>query len=108
MKILLDECLPVALRRHLQGHDVYTISYMGWKGIQNGSLLTLASSDGFDAFITVDRNLQFQQNLTGLPLPVLVLEARSIRLIDLLHLVPALIQALATPTLPNAVIRVRG
>ena len=63
---------------------------MGWTAIKNGELLTLASED-FDVFITVDRNLAFQQNLTDLAIAVIVLEARTNRLADLKALIPKLL-----------------
>jgi predicted nuclease of predicted toxin-antitoxin system len=89
VKILLDECVPKRLGRFLTEHDVITTPQAGWTGITNGELLNRASGD-FDVFVTVDRNLAFQQNLTKLPLPVIVIHARSNKLKDLLHHVPAL------------------
>lgn len=67
---------------------------MGWTAIKNGELLALASGE-FDAFVTVDQNLPFQQNLPALTLAVLVLRAKTNRLIDLRPLVPQLLDALA-------------
>lgn len=55
MKLLLDECIDRRLAKDLEGHDVKTVPQMGWAGIKNGALLTLAEQD-FDVFITVDRN----------------------------------------------------
>jgi predicted nuclease of predicted toxin-antitoxin system len=52
MKLLLDENLPHQLRRELPGHDCYTVAYMGWAGVENGDLLALAASAGFDALVT--------------------------------------------------------
>jgi hypothetical protein len=66
---------------------------MGWTSIRNGELLALAAQE-FDAFVTVDRNLAFQQNPNALPVPIIVLRARSNRLSDLQHLVPNLLAAL--------------
>ena len=57
MKILLDENLPHALRLLLQGHDVYTVAYLGWSGTKNGALLQLAAEHGFDVMITLDKCL---------------------------------------------------
>jgi len=62
-------------------------------GVRNGALLTRAARQ-FDAFVTVDRNLAFQQRIDALPFGVVVLRARSNRLSDLKPLVPALLQAL--------------
>jgi hypothetical protein len=68
---------------------------MGWTGIKNGQLLQLASSQ-FDCFLTVDRNLQFQQDVGNLPLAVLVVEAKDNRLETLRSILPRVIEALAT------------
>ena len=70
-------------------HQVSTVRDEGWASIKNGKLLALASTK-FDAFITADRNLEFQQNLTQLPLAVVVLIARKNRVQDLEPLLPAL------------------
>ena len=95
MRLLLDESVPGRLRRALAGHEVRTAVEMGWSGVKNGKLLALAAS-GFDAFITVDKNLQYQQNLTTLPIALIVLDAVSIELPALLPLMPALEQALSS------------
>jgi hypothetical protein len=63
-KIILDENLPHPLRLQLPNHDVVTVQYQGWSGIQNGDLLKLIDG-AFDVFITADKNLRYQQNLTG-------------------------------------------
>ena len=60
MRILLDECLPKRLKRDLTGHTARTVPEMGWAGKENGELLALATGQ-FDVFLTVDRNLSFQQ-----------------------------------------------
>ena len=62
---------------------------MGWATIKNGFLLKLAERD-FDIFITVDRNLAFQQTIPNFSLAVIVLVARTNRLVDLMPLVPML------------------
>jgi len=58
MKLLLDENLPHQLRHELPGHACFTVAYMGWAGIENGNLLTLAAAHEFDAFLTKDANLE--------------------------------------------------
>jgi predicted nuclease of predicted toxin-antitoxin system len=80
VKLLLDECLDWRLRRDLTGHEVKTVHEMGWEGVKNGRLLTLAQAD-FDVFITGDRNLSFQQNLSSFSIAIVVLKAQSIRLV---------------------------
>lgn len=90
MKILLDECIDRRLARDLKGHTVKTAPQMGWAGIKNGRLLALAEKE-FDVFVTVDRNLSFQQHLPKFKIAVLVLRARSNRLVDLQPLAPAML-----------------
>ena len=98
MQLLLDECIDRRLAKDLAEHDVKTVPQMGWAGIKNGELLTLAEKK-FDVFITVDRNLSFQQNLPKFNVAVLVLHATSNRLADLRPLVPKILATL--PTLRN-------
>jgi predicted nuclease of predicted toxin-antitoxin system len=104
MKILLDECVDWRLSRALLGHEVKTARQMAWTSIKNGELLALASAY-FDVFITVDRNLSFQQNVRGLQIAVIVLHARTNRLADLLPLVPNLLNAIASAK-PGAIIAI--
>lgn len=78
MKVLLDECIDWRLGRDITGHEVMTARQMGWSTIKNGALLRLATEAGFDAFVTVDRNLSFQQNVPALRLAVVVLCAPAI------------------------------
>src|SRR5438552_71738 len=95
MRVFLDECVDWRLSRDLVGHDVKTARQMGWASIQNGELLALASED-FDIFVTVDRNLAFQQNVPSLSIAVIVLRAPTNRLADLRRLVPELLRAIAS------------
>ena len=75
MRLLLDECVPARLLRSMLSHQVSTAVQEGWPGVKNGKLLALAAT-GFDAFITVDKNLSYQQNTSDLPVAVLVLDPR--------------------------------
>ena len=93
MRLLLDECVPARLRKALPSHQVSTVGLEGWSGVKNGKLLALTASK-FDAFITVDKNLPYQQNTSNLPVAVVVLDALSNELPYLLPLVPALEAAL--------------
>lgn len=95
MKVFLDECVDWRLARELAGHQVSTARQMGWTAISNGELLALASRE-FDAFVTVDRNLAFQQNPDALMVAVIVLHAPTNRLSDLKPLVPRLLATLAS------------
>ena len=72
MRVLLDECVDWRLARALAGHEIRTVRQMGWTGLSNGELMALASRR-FDAFVTVDRNLAFQQQTTRLGLATVVL-----------------------------------
>ncbi|NJL63011.1 MAG: DUF5615 family PIN-like protein [Methylacidiphilales bacterium] len=93
MKILLDECIDRRLAREFVAHEVKTVPQVGWAGIKDGQLLVLAEAD-FDVFITVDRNLSFQQNLLQFDIAVIVLQASSNRLADLKPLVPKILAIL--------------
>lgn len=76
MKIILDHCVPRPLAAMLVGQHVNTTEKMGWQDESNGRLLALAAA-GFDALLTVDKSLSRQQNLTDLPIPVIVMRCRS-------------------------------
>jgi hypothetical protein len=101
VKVLLDECVDWRLARDIVGHEVKTARQMGWATIRNGDLLKLATAE-FDAFVTVDRNLAFQQNLNAIPIAVIVLRARTNRLGDLRALVPQLLAAIESAR-PNVI-----
>ncbi len=95
MRVLLDECVDRRLAEHIVGHDVKTVPEAGWAGLRNGELLGRAEQS-FDVFITVDRNLPFQQTLARFSIAVIVLSARSNRIADLRELIPQLIKILPT------------
>lgn len=95
MRLLLDESVPTQLRSLFVGHDVSTVRHMGWSSKSNGELLALAR-DEFDAFITLDRNLEHQQNITERDIPIIVLIARRSRIDYLEPLVPWVLEALQT------------
>ena len=93
MRILLDESLPRDLAQLITGHEVSTVRNEGWASIKNGKLLALAGAR-FDVFLTADRNLEFQQNLTTLPLAVVVLTCQRTRVQNIAPLVPELLELL--------------
>lgn len=95
MKLLLDECIDRRFARDLDVHEVKTVPQMGWSGIKNGELMALAET-AFDVFITVDRNLSFQQNLPKFKIAVLILHDPSNRLSDLRLLTPKVLSLLPT------------
>ena len=94
MRLLLDECVPKRLKREMLGHEVKTVQDMGWAGIKNGALLKLADGQ-FDALLTVDQGIEYQQNLSGLTISVVVILAASNDADDLRPLLPGVEQALA-------------
>ena len=65
MKVLLDESVPVQVRNALVGHHVSTVTEMGWNGRENGELLAAAEQAGFEVLVIADKNLRYQQNLSG-------------------------------------------
>jgi hypothetical protein len=73
MLILLDQGTPVPVRRFLTQHTVRTATEQGWATLANGELLTAAEAEGFDVFVTTDKNLPFQQNLAGRRIAVVVI-----------------------------------
>ncbi|MBI5908915.1 MAG: DUF5615 family PIN-like protein [Betaproteobacteria bacterium] len=95
MKVFVDECVDRRLVRDIVGHEVKTARQQGWSTIQNGELLALAAKE-FDVFVTVDRNLSFQQNLPAFTIAVIVLRAHSNRLSDLQPLIPELLASIPT------------
>lgn len=105
MRVLLDENLPRKLKWGLNA-EALTVPERGWGGIKNGRLLRLAAAE-FDVFLTMDRGIVFQQNLTGLELCIVTLVAISNDIDDLLPLVPAINAALGGAS-PGKTIRVPG
>lgn len=95
MRILIDECLNWRLGHALTGHYVTSVSRMGWSGITNSGLLALAQ-DRFDIFITGDRNLSFQQNVTDFHMAVVVLRAVGTQLHQTMPLMPKVLVLLPT------------
>lgn len=95
MKILLDESLPRKLRNDFgTEHEVWTVRDKAWLGKKNGELLSLVSENKFDLFVTVDRNLKFQQNLSLFSLTIVVLCAFDNRRSTLKLLIPKIFQQL--------------
>ena len=105
MRVLLDECVPRKLKRELPGHDVRTVTEMGWSGIKNGPLLRRASQE-FEVFLTVDQGVEYQQNLVGLDLAVIVMVAKTNDIDDLQPLMPRVREALGEIT-PGRVVKVQ-
>jgi len=104
VRILLDECLPKRLKPDLIGHEARTVPEMGWASRRNGDLLTIAQ-DQFDVFLTVDRNLSVQHDVSTFTIAVIVLVAKSNRHADLQPLVPDLLHILEA-VVPGQVLKV--
>jgi hypothetical protein len=91
VRVLLDECLPRRLKRELVGHDVKTAPEIGWASKRNGELLALAAGQ-FDVFLTADRNLFYQRDVSQFDIAVVVLVARSNAIEALRPLVPFIVE----------------
>ena len=90
-RILFDQGTPVPLRDFLKSHTVHTAFEHGWATLKNGELLDRAEIDGFEILVTTDRNLRYQQNLSGRRIAIIVLSSTSWPRIQL-H-VPQIVQA---------------
>ena len=102
MKILLDESVPYLLKLRLPQLNISTVQEMGWAGVQNGELLRRAE-ELFDVLVTADRNLRYQQNLSGRKLAILLLPSNQVPLVT--RLVPV-VETLLTTIQPGAVVDV--
>ena len=106
MRLLLDECVPKRLKRELHGHDAKTVQDMGWAGIKNGALLRLADGQ-FDALLTVDQGIEYQQDLSGLRISVVIMLVPSNDVDDLHPLLPT-VEKVLTSLRPGEITRVGG
>ncbi|MEJ7829680.1 MAG: hypothetical protein WKF91_15830 [Segetibacter sp.] len=104
MKILLDESLPRKLKKDFGNqHEIWSVRDKDWLGKKNGELLGLMIDDKFDLFVTVDRNLTYQQNLENISLIIFVLCANDNRRETLQKLIPKLFDRLAEGNLQNII-----
>lgn len=101
MKLLLDENLPKKLKADFPDHNVFTVREMSWNGKKNGELMQLLLENDFDALITFDKNLQFQQNFQKYILPVIVLNAPDNTYFTLKNLSLKINTLLKTPLIPG-------
>jgi len=104
MRVLLDECVPRQLRRDLEGFDVKTVREVGWTGIKNGALLSLAS-DAFDAVFTVDQGMEQAHARTGARVGLVILAAGTTDPVKLHPLMPRVRAALKSLQ-PGKIVRV--
>jgi predicted nuclease of predicted toxin-antitoxin system len=91
-RILLDENIPVGLAALLPDHDVRHVSDLAWKGVSNGELIEAAEKAGYEALITADKNLSYQQNMAGRSLSLVVVASNNWKAVQ--QNVPAIEQAL--------------
>lgn len=96
MKVLLDECIPRRFKQSIAGHECSTVPEMGLAGKRNGELLTLAEGAGFEVFLTIDKGIEYEQNLRGRAIAVILILAQSSRLADLQPAVPEIIRILGS------------
>jgi Domain of unknown function (DUF5615) len=107
MKLLLDECIPRKFKHHLPGLECYTVPEEGLAGKKNGELLSMAEKARFEVFLTVDRGIEYEQNLKERSIAVIVIHTQSSRLTDLLLHVPELLRALRSVR-PGQLVKVGG
>ena len=93
MRILLDESVPSRLGALLIGHTSISVQRRGWSGIKNGKLLALAAGE-FDVLLTADKGMEYQQNLSALPVSILIVLARSNRMEHLSVALPFILETL--------------
>jgi hypothetical protein len=94
MRVLLDECVNQRLRNYPPGHECESAEYAGFAGLKNGELLDDAESAHFDVLLTVDRGFEYEQNLAGRRIAIIIFRSKSIALQDLLPHVPACLAVL--------------
>lgn len=93
MRILIDECVPSIVKKRLPERELETVQAMGWAGIKNGELIGLADSE-FDVFITSDKNLRYQQNLTQRNIAIILLPSNQVPIVE--KLLPRIDEILET------------
>ena len=103
MRLLADENLPKRLKQDLKEHEVYTAADKGWTGTSNGKLLGLLTENKFDALLTFDKNLQYQQNFTKYTITVIVLNAPDNSYSTLKELVQKIKEVLTTDLIPGPI-----
>lgn len=104
MRVLLDESVPRQLGAKLEGHQVVTVPRAGWAGLRNGELLRRAAGQ-FDVLVTGDQKLEYQQNLRGLQISIVVVVAPNNRVETFLALAERILEAIASAR-PGTVTRV--
>ena len=107
MRVLIDECIDERFRNSLPEHDCQTARYAGLAGLKNGELLIAAETAKFDVFLTVDQGIEYQQNLTGRNIAIIIFRTKSNRLKDLLPHVGVCL-AYIESIQPGQIVRIEG
>ena len=95
-RVLLDECVPRKFKEDFPGHECVTVPELGLAGKKNGELLSLAEEAGFQVFITLDQGIEYEQNLMGRRIAIVLVCARSSRLVDLVPRVAKILEVLGS------------
>ncbi len=104
MKLLLDEQLPRRLSHRLApAHDALTVQDMDWRGKKNGELLKLLVEHKFEAFLTADKKMRYEQNWQNYSVPVIFLDVPNLKYDTVKLLVPQVLALLARPGLEGGV-----
>lgn len=104
MRLLLDENVPKKLKQDLVGHDVFTVRELSRHGNEDQDVLQFLVEFNFDALITCDKNLRFQQNLLKYPIPIIVLDTYTNAYPILKSIIPRLLETLQDPLESGATI----
>ena len=105
MKLLLDENIPFHLYKDFPPqHPAFSVNYMKWNALTNGELLRVMLKEGFDALVTWDQNMEYQQNFQKYPITVFVFCTLSNDYETLSPLVPQILRALETGIKPGPVL----
>jgi predicted nuclease of predicted toxin-antitoxin system len=107
MRVLLDECIDERMRNYLPGHDCQSARYAGLAGLKNGDLLIAAEAAKFDVFLTLDQGIEYQQNLTGRSIGIIIFRTKSNRLKDLLSHVPTCLAHIESIQ-PGQIVRIQA
>jgi hypothetical protein len=107
MRVLLDEFIDERFRNYLPGHVCQTARYAGLAGLTNGDLLSAAETAKFEVFLTVDQGIEYQQNLIGRTIGIIVFHTKSNRLRDLLPHVSTCLSHIESIQ-PGQIVRIQG
>ena len=81
MNVIIDECVPRIVKKRMPDREIKTVQEMGWAGIKNGELLRLIEPE-FDVFITSDKNLRYQQNLSDRNIAIVLLPSNQVPVVE--------------------------